>query len=593
MTDSATKDWIRGPADERAAAAGCRFEEERGRFVVGWIERYLRLYEGEYAGEPMHLRDWQLDATLRLFGWVRWSNKWERWVRRFRAASIWIAKKNKKSPTLAAWGLYLLAGDGEQGQKVFFAAKNGQQAREIAGKHAIEMLRKCPELEAECRVNKNTSQITHLPSRSIILPLSNNNSAAQQAKEGINGSILVDECHVVDRDFMRRVSRAGISRSEPLQIEVSTAGDNPDGYGKERFDYAVMVEKGDVEDQELFTAIYAAPQDLTDADLDADPLKYAKMANPALGHTVDPEELLDDYNKSKRQPGKLLDCKMYRFNIWQRSSNPWLKASDWDKCRRAFSATDLFGRVCYAGLDLSRTRDMTALALLFPWHEEGPECYRILPYFWLPEDRAAELDGQVPVMAWARSGDLKLTPGGVVDYGHIKACFRALHELYTIKELVYDPRYAEEVTQTLEQGTMDDKGESIEEGTGVPRFVFEQNDKNFAAPTEDWERLVIAGNLHHNGHPVLAWQIGHAHCITRATSRAKRVVKPSNSRVDPRTIDGVVAGIMALARAMMSPIRQASVYETRGMAVLDAGTGHQASQSGMMVLEADYEEDDD
>ena len=170
--DHETKQWLRNAADERAAANGCRFDEARGQFVADWIERYARLYEGEWAGQPMRLMDWQLDCTLRLFGWVRHSDKWGREIRRFRAASIWVAKKNKKSPTLAGWGLYLLCGDGEPGQKVFFAAKDGTQARDIAGKHAVEMLMQSPELQAECSLNKNRLQITHLPSRSIMVPLS-------------------------------------------------------------------------------------------------------------------------------------------------------------------------------------------------------------------------------------------------------------------------------------------------------------------------------------------------------------------------------------------------------------------------------------
>ena len=116
--DRATHDAIKNASDEKAAANGCRFEESRGRDAVDWIERYCKLYEGELAGQPLRLLDWQLDTTLRLFGWVRHSAKWGRAVRRFRQASIWVAKKNGKTPTLAAWGLYLLCGDGEPGAKV-------------------------------------------------------------------------------------------------------------------------------------------------------------------------------------------------------------------------------------------------------------------------------------------------------------------------------------------------------------------------------------------------------------------------------------------------------------------------------------------
>jgi len=331
-----TTSWVRNPSDEKAAAAGCHFDVERASYAVWWIERYCKLYEG-VQGAPLILRgchscleyglppatdfnlwdeeleaqrvgferarrfldciraghpiDWQYDCTMRLFGWVRWSEKWHDWIRRFRQASIWVAKKNKKSPTLAALSFLLFCGDGEPGQKVFHAAKDGRQVRENISKHALEMLRQSPELEEECKPNLSTLQITHLPSRSVMVPLSSSNQRTKESKEGLNGTVCIDETHVVDRDFVNRLTRAGISRREPFHLEVSTAGNNPDSYGKERFDYAAKVLAGEFENQELFAAIYAAPQDLTDAELDADPDKYGRQANPAWGHTVDPEDL--------------------------------------------------------------------------------------------------------------------------------------------------------------------------------------------------------------------------------------------------------------------------------------------------------------
>src|SRR5262245_35868005 len=409
--DRATRDWIRNASDEKAVEAGCRFDEKRAQFTVDWIEKFCKLYEGELAGQPLRLLDWQLDATMRLFGWVRHSPKWGRRVRRFRQASIWVGKKNGKTPSLAAWGLYLLCGDGEAGQKVFLAAKDGRQARELLGKHAVEMLLASPELSAECSLNRNTQTITHLPTRSIMQPLSSSNSRTQQSKEGLNGSVLIDEAHVVDTEFIARISRAGISRSEPLQIEVSTAGNNPDSYGRERFDHAQAVIRGEAEDEGLFALVYAAPQDVSDADLDADPVRILGMANPALGRLVDPEELRRDYQQSKQRGLQaLLDCKMYRGNVWAKGANPWLRQSDWEACLEHFTLADLHGQSCWAGLDLSRTKDMTALVLIFRGEEE--EEFRLLPFFWLPEQRASEIEHLCPVREWVKQGAIELTPGG-------------------------------------------------------------------------------------------------------------------------------------------------------------------------------------
>ena len=57
----------------------------------------------------------------------------------------------------------------------------------------------------------------------------------------------------------------------------------------------------------------------------------------------------------------------------------------WDKCKVAFDEEMLAGRICYGGLDLSSTTDITAFVLVFP-PTEDEEHYYILPYFWLPEE---------------------------------------------------------------------------------------------------------------------------------------------------------------------------------------------------------------
>lgn len=564
--DRATKAMIRGPADEMAARNGCRFDEERAAFAVEWIEGYCILYEGEFAGQPLTLHDWALAATRHLFGWVRWSDKWGREVRRFREGDIFLPKKQGKSPTLAAWGLLLLCGDGEPGQKVYPAAKDGGQSRDIVGQHAIKMVEMSPALAAECKINKNESSIRHLPTNSLLKPITSSNERSQQAKEGLNGSVLVDETHVVDRALMDRVSRAGISRSEPLFLKVSTAGNTPDGYGKQRFDYALLVEQGKVEDQGLFVAIYAAPQDVAEAEIDADPVKYGRLANPAWGRLIDPEEFLEDYRKSRAQGlQEFRNFLMYRLNVWQKAANPWLRTADWEACRVEFTEETLRGRRCFAGLDLSKTRDMSAIALAFPPTDDDPRVY-LLVYFFLPEAVAHQYAEVYPFLSWARSGHLILTPGEVTDYGFIRTEFRRLSELFAIEGLHYDKLYAEQLTQQLSEGEIDAAGRLLVEGLGIPRIVFGQSMTMYAEPTADFERLVLSKTLAHNGHPVLDWQAGHVRVMVDA-NKNKRPVKPAGND-DRRGIDGIAAGIMAVAGAVTRPADPPSVYATRGLDVI-------------------------
>lgn len=585
-----TRDWSRNASDAHAMQNGCWFNVLKGSYAVWWIERYCRLYEGDRAGEAMMLRgchkcenyglevpetweeaesvyqerarrfsrcvraghaiDWQYECVMRICGWVTFNEQRQRWLRRYREASIFVAKKNKKTPTMAAFGMYLLAGDEEPGQKVFLAAKDGQQVRKNAARHAIEMVRQSPELDHECTVNKVEMQITHETSRSVMIPLSSSNVRTEKSKEGLNGSVMVDETHVVDREFMNRLTRAGISRAEPLHAEFSTAGDDPDSYGKERFDLTEKVIRGDEIRQTLFGAIYAAPQDLKDSDLDADPLKFGRLANPAMGHTVDPAEYLTDYQNSRKSPAALALFKMYRLDIWQNAASPWLPMDGWAKGKRAVRLEDFEGRQCWAALDLASVRDFASLTLAFP---EPGDAFHLFWWFWLPEDTATDIQHLVPVKQWQADprSNLILTPGARTDYGYIRSHFRELHRRFQIQELAYDDWNAEQTTQEVEQGVRNKDGEMIEEGTGVPRINFSQGIKAFNEPTKRFEAAVIEGKILHDGNPIATWMAGNA-TIKPDTNGNYKPLKPKQGSV--KKIDGVITGIMAHCRASKTEV---------------------------------------
>lgn len=543
--DPITKTWIRNAADQRAAENGCKFDEARGQHACDFVERYLVLYEGEYAGEPFKLMPWQRDVLMRAFGWVRYSEFHKRDVRRFRKVSVFVSKKNGKSPLAAAVGLYLLLGDGERGQKVFSAAKDGRQAA-IVHTHAQKMVESSPSLSAKCKINRGTGRISYLPTSSNYDILSGDNI---QGQEGLNGSAVVDETHVVDDRLARVLEHMGASRAEPMQFEVSTAGNNPLSYGRKEYEYGHAVNNGTFPDDTFLFIEYAAPQDATDDELN-DPEVW-KAANPSWGVTINEEEFRAAFNKSKRSLADWTDFKRYRLGIWANSANPFIKAADWQKCRHDFTEGDLIGQQCVAGLDLARKQDLTALVLLFGPYEDGT--FRVLSYFWLPENRAKELDGQVPYLQWAKEGHITLIDGDVMDFKRVAADIKALAEKFDIRSVVYDPMFAEELTQDLAE-------------TGIERIEFGQKLLNFAKPTAEFESLVIDGKLHHAGHPILSWQIGHV--MAKESSGLMRPVRPL--RGDARTIDGVVALVMAIDGAMGKGEDNRSVYEreNRGFLIL-------------------------
>ena len=541
MIDKATRPWLMNESDERAAARGARMDESRAEHMINFVQKHLRLYEGEYAGKPIELMDWQLSLFYRLFGWVRFSEDWNREVRRFRKCSLWLPKKSGKSPTISCVGLYLLCGDAEPGNHVYSAAKDGKQAA-IVHNHAIAMVQQSPALSQVCLVNRASKAITHEASRSTYAIL----SSEKQSAHGINaGGILIDETHVIDDLMAAILEWSTASRSEPIHFEASTAGMNPDGYGKRQYDYGKSVEDGTIDDDGFLYVNYSAPQDASDEDLGREELW--RQANPSWGVTIKQSEFEQSYQRARRSVSEWNSFKAYRLNIWCDAEVIWLKGEDWDKCKADFTADDLAGLPCVIGLDLSRTRDMTSAVAVFRIEDE----FYMLPYFWLPEETAKEYDHRAPMLQWAKSEQLDLTPGNVVDYAYIEERIAELNEQFVIQEVVYDRTYAEELTQRLE------------DQHGIPRTIFKQTMMHFAAPTAEFERLVMAGKLRHNGHEVMSWQAKHTQ-VRPDVNNNKRPIKPGPN--DYRKIDGVVAAIMALARTIAEDAEPVlDFYEEHGV----------------------------
>jgi phage terminase large subunit-like protein len=554
--DKVTQRWMRDASDEYAVYNGCWFDEARGQFVVDWFKDYLRFYEGEWAGRPFELEvarggmEWQYEFIMRLFGWVRESAEWGRVIRRFRKASFWAPKKSGKSPLLAGVCVYHAFGDGVSGQKCFPTAVDGAQIRENVGRHIFEMVRQSEELASECTLNKTHCSVFHEPTRSLIMPLSSDNVQTQKSKEGLNGSIFVDETHVVSKPHMRRISRAGISRPEPLLLECSTAGDEPESYGMERFNYAEGVISGNIKDDQTLAVIYAAPQDVTDEQIHADPLRYGKLANPSMGHTIKQSEFLSDYQESKATISGFADFKKYRLNIWQQSSNPWLSIHDWAACPGTEFPLDQFAPT-FAGLDLSRTTDLTAWILFQPG--DTPKC---VGHYWIPKQRAIDLSGQfeIPLLDWAEQGWVTLTEDRIIDreqiHTHLRADAEHFHEL---KYVAFDPYNADDTVKFC-ANELDWVMVETRQGAGT-----------LNAPSKALEEMVISLSLDHSNDPVLAWMLKNVSVKIDENGNIKPIKTVGGIR---KHIDGIVSLIMAIHASMCNPIQGPSIYETPGMLTL-------------------------
>jgi phage terminase large subunit-like protein len=204
------------------------------------------------------------------------------------------------------------------------------------------------------------------------------------------------------------------------------------------------------------------------------------------------------------------------------------------------AAISLSPRRAFLGLDLSTTTDLSALVCLLP---EG-DGYQVKAEFWCPADHIAERSrrDRVPYALWVDQGYLHATPGNVIDYSAIEARLHQVMAEYEVVEIGVDPWNARQLVAKLQ-------------GDGLPAVEVPQTMANLTSASKALETLILSGKLHHDGHPILRWNVSNAVADVDGNGNTKASKKRSVER-----IDGVSALCTALARAL---VVTGSVYESR------------------------------
>lgn len=420
----------------------------------------------------------------------------------------------------------MLCGDGEPGAEVYAAATNRKQAGIVHG-DACDMVEASEELSESLIVTRSTNTIGYPDGGGWFKAM----SKSPTSEQGQNAHcIIADELHAWHgRALYDAIQWAFAAREQPLFFAITTAGDDLESICYEQHRYAEGVMQGQIHDDGFLGYIRTAP----DPNCSLLDIKAAKTANPSLGVTIRIETFEAEAREAAKSNTSARAWRRYRLNIWTTIGAQWLTRERWMACKHEFTEKDLEGEECYGGLDLSKTRDSTSLQLIFPGLGER---VKLLSYFWLPRQTAIDLQDKVSWLAWAEEGLVELTEGDVCDYGFVFNGVKRLNERFRIKELAFDPWQAEQLTQ------------DIEAELGIKRVAFGQTIGNLSPPTTEFERLVLAKLLEHNGHPIMTWQMSNAVCRVDSNGN-KRLSKPTQD--DIRKIDGPAAGVMALGRKMI------------------------------------------
>ncbi len=512
------------------------YDKSAADYAVMFIENLCHT-KGTWAGKPFELIDWQEQIIRDLFGTLKPNG-----YRQFNTAYIEIPKKQGKSELAAAVALLLTCGDGEERAEVYGCAADRQQAA-IVFDVAADMVRMCPALSKRVKILASQKRLIYTPTNSFYQVL----SAEAYSKHGFNiHGVVFDELHTQPNrklfDVMTKGS--GDARMQPLYFLITTAGTDTHSICYETHQKAKDIIEGRKIDPTFYPVIYGADE----SDDWTDP-KVWKKANPSLDITVGIDKVKAACESAKQNPGEENAFRQLRLNQWVKQAVRWMPMEKWDKCAFSVDEDELEGRVCYGGLDLSSTTDITAFVLVFPPLDEEDK-YIILPYFWIPEDNLTLRVNRdhVPYDVWERQGYLQTTEGNVVHYGFIEKFIEKLGERFNIREIAFDRWGAVQMVQNLES-------------MGFTVVPFGQGFKDMSPPTKELMKLVLEQKIAYGGHPVLRWNMDNIYIRTDPAGNIKADKEKSTEK-----IDGAVATIMALDRAIRcGNDHGASVYDDRGL----------------------------
>ena len=520
------------------AADGSVYDKKKADRAVNFIG-CLNHTIGEWYGQSFDLIDWQEQIIRDIYGVIKPNG-----YRQFNMAYIEIPKKQGKSELAAAVALLMTCGDGEHGAEVYGCASDRQQAS-IVFDVAVDMVEQCPALKARIKPVLSQKRLVYKPLNSFYQVL----SAEAYTKHGLNvHGVVFDELHAQpNRDLYDvMIHGSGDARKQPLYFLITTAGTDRHSICWEVHQKAEDILVGRKHDQTFYPVIYGA-KDTEDWTSE----KVWRKVNPSIDITVDIDKIRVACENARENPAEENLFRQLRLNQWVKQSIRWMPMDKWDACKTDFDASQLEGRMCYGGLDLSSTMDITAFVLVFP-PEDADGRYFILPYFWIPEDNIEHrvLKDHVPYDTWVKEGNLLTTEGNVVHYGYIENFIEELGKKYNIREIAFDRWGAVQMTQNLE-------------GLGFTVVPFGQGFKDMSPPSKELMKLALEGRLAHNGHPVLRWMMDNIFIRTDPAGN----IKPDKEKSTEK-IDGAIATIMALDRALRNEMATGSVYDDRGLLVL-------------------------
>ncbi|WDR05629.1 terminase large subunit [Devosia rhodophyticola] len=482
--------------------------------------RWLKHPKSGLPGKAFQLDPWLERIVRRIYG-----PRHPDGSRIIKTVVLLLPRGNRKTSTAAALALLHTIGPERvpHGEAIFAAADRKQAS--IAFKEALGIVQARQQIAGAVKVYDahNSAKKIVYSKEHVTLEVISGDAGTQHGRTP--NFVLADELHVWPNFYLWEALQSGLDKSDnTLMVVATTAGRGQENVAWEQIEDARKVARGDIADPSILPILFEADRG---ADWRDEAIWCA--TNPGLAHGYPSLEGFRRAAAAERSMRERQSFKQLKLNIWlDQSTEPFVDMEVYDTGAGEVEPMD--NEPCWIGVDMSTTTDLTAVVAAFK-DEDG--IVSVLSHFFLPADLLrdrGDRDG-VPYPEWAAQGYLTATPGNVIDYGAVTEHLRELCARFDVRELNFDPHFAQPVMAPL----IDD---------GLPVLTMRQGWVTQSPALNELERVIVGGKFRHGGHPLLRWCF--ANIAIHTDSAGNRTMHKGKST---GRIDGAVATWMVVSRA--------------------------------------------
>ena len=355
--------------------------------------------------------------------------------------------------------------------------------------------------------------------------------------------VLMDEigniASPLAREFYSVLTSGFGAQKEPLTLMLSTQAPTDEHFFSQQVDRAKRINEGLLEDPSFAGFVFTLPeQDEDGVEFDPWDERWWHLAAPGIGTIYSLKDMKDWAKKARDLPD--LENKYRNLKLNQRVSmtSGFLSRKVWKRNSAAVDPADLYGRRCWAGIDLAETTDLAALVLLFE-PLPGSIQQAVMPFFWIPgEGLEARSDrDKVPYTTWSKQGLIDTQSSEVVDYERIADKLEELARDYDIQALGVDRWRWKQLELALKDKDVEFGNEDKENPT---LFIIGQGYRDAPTSIELIEKDALEARLAHGDNPILTWNIANTVTVKDPAGNRKADKSKSYGR-----IDGTIALMMA------------------------------------------------